>query len=243
LFYVNHPVLEQQHENGAFTSIANALAMCLSDVALSGVQKDDPSKPIVTEAINNAINRQWSSFLCMFALSSALHLPIELYYPTSTNEKALLDENADSLSTMFNCTIQPRVSSSKTKGKIHLFRCAYAINGKIPDRKNHFVAMCEPEKSITNDTNMQQFLMKLVAPGFDVSDATEAPMKKPNPLAESHEVSSTESVGPLSHLQPSPQSFQPLAAQENFSASQPSKKSKKKQTILDHVFPREKKVC
>ena len=44
LFYVKHPILEQQHNKGAFSSIGNAFAMCFSDIALNSLAKEDLSK-------------------------------------------------------------------------------------------------------------------------------------------------------------------------------------------------------
>ena len=80
LFYVKYPILEQQHNKGAFSSIGNAFAMCLSDIALNSLAKEDLSKSVIAEAYSNALNRQWSSFLCLLALSSAVKLPVEAYF-------------------------------------------------------------------------------------------------------------------------------------------------------------------
>ena len=80
LCYVKHPILEQQHNKGAFSSIGNAFAMCLSDIALNLLAKEDLSKSVIAEAYSNALNRQWSSFLCLLALSSAVKLPVEAYF-------------------------------------------------------------------------------------------------------------------------------------------------------------------
>jgi hypothetical protein len=123
LFYGSHPIFEQQHNKGAFTCIANAFSMCLSDIALACYTKDDPSESVRTEAYNTSINHQWSPFLCVLGLSSVLRLPIESYFPIPVNQSDVQEE-MDSLSTMFNCTIFPRVSSSTPDKKIHLFRCA-----------------------------------------------------------------------------------------------------------------------
>ena len=80
LFYVKYPILEQQHNKGAFSSIGNAFAMCLSDIALNSLAKDDLSKFVIAEAYSNALNRQWSSLLCLLALSSAVKLLVEAYF-------------------------------------------------------------------------------------------------------------------------------------------------------------------
>ena len=60
LFYVKHPILEQQHNKGEFSSIGNAFAMCLSDIALNSLAKEDLSKSVIAEAYSNALNRQGS---------------------------------------------------------------------------------------------------------------------------------------------------------------------------------------
>ena len=60
-FYAKHPIIEQQQNKAAFT--ANTFAMCLSDIALNSVTKEDPCKPIITEAYSNAMNCQWSRHL------------------------------------------------------------------------------------------------------------------------------------------------------------------------------------
>ena len=80
LFYVKHPILEQQHNKGAFSSIGNAFAMCLSDIVLNSLAKEDLSKSVIAEAYSNALNCQWSSFLCLLALSSAVKLLVEAYF-------------------------------------------------------------------------------------------------------------------------------------------------------------------
>ena len=132
-YYAKHPIIEQQHNKGAFSSIANTFAMCLSDNALDSVTKEDHCKPIITEACSNALNHQWSSFICLLALSSVVKLPIESYFPITPSE-----ENIDSLSTMFNCTIYPReAAASIFNEKIHIFRCTlmpmdYPRLGKVP---------------------------------------------------------------------------------------------------------------
>ncbi|XP_028419094.1 uncharacterized protein LOC114544742 [Dendronephthya gigantea] len=116
-FYAKHPIIEQQHKKGAFSSIANTFAMCLSDIALGSVTKEDPCAPILTEAYSNAMNHQWSSFICLLSLSSVVKRPIESYFPITPNE-----EKIDSLSTMFNCTIYPReIATSISDQKIIYF--------------------------------------------------------------------------------------------------------------------------
>jgi hypothetical protein len=135
-FYAKHPIIEQQHNKGAFSSIANAFAMCLSDIALDSVTKEDLCAPIFAEAYSNAMNHQWSSFICLLSLSSVVKRPIESYFPIPPSE-----EKIDSLSTMFNCTIYPReTAASISDQKIHILRCAlmpmnYSKLAKVPATK------------------------------------------------------------------------------------------------------------
>jgi hypothetical protein len=50
LYYANHPVIKLQYENGAFTSLKNAFAMCLSDTALSVFENYDNTAAVIEEA-------------------------------------------------------------------------------------------------------------------------------------------------------------------------------------------------
>ena len=71
--------------------------MYLYEAALDGLRKEDPNSAIVAEAVNNAHDHQFSSFLCLLSLSSVVNLPIESYYPAGP------DNSKDSLPCMFNC--------------------------------------------------------------------------------------------------------------------------------------------
>lgn len=165
LFYASHPIFEQQHSKGAFSCIANAFSMCLSDIALASFEKDDLSKSVMAEAYNNSVNHQWSSFLCLLGLSSVLELPIESYFPIPVNQSDSQEE-MDSLSIMFNCTISPREpSSTPSDEKIHLFRCVlmpvgYLESMKISQRKNYYVALCESKDASLEMLDIQSFVSK-----------------------------------------------------------------------------------
>ena len=121
--------------------------MCLSDAALDGFRKEDPNSAILAEAVNNAHNHQFSSFLCLLSLSSVVNLPIESYYPADS------DNSKDSLACMFNCTIYPREwSTSLQTDRLHIFRCAvlpldYLQTRVVPQTKNHYVTLCKSESS------------------------------------------------------------------------------------------------
>ena len=120
-FFAKLPIIQQQHNKGAYSSIANTFALCLSDIALNSITKEDPCKPIITEAYSNAMNHQWSSFVCHLALSSVVKLLIDSYFPITPTESTTKDK-IESLSTLFNCTIYPReTTASISDEKIHIF--------------------------------------------------------------------------------------------------------------------------
>ncbi|XP_028413710.1 52 kDa repressor of the inhibitor of the protein kinase-like [Dendronephthya gigantea] len=203
--------------------------MCLSDIALGSVTKEDPCAPILTEAYSNAMNHQWSSFICLLSLSSVVKRPIESYFPITPNE-----EKIDSLSTMFNCTIYPReIATSISDQKIHLFRCAlmpmdYSKLGKVPATKNHYVALCEAKES-SSKVGVRHFVMKKVSPGINISstqvrNVTPPTKQTPPPLCSTVPVATSSAFVPA----------------KNSSSSQPVKK---KQTILDKLFPKKRKFA
>ena len=147
-YYANHPVVKSQHENGAFTSLKNAFAMCLSDTALSAFEKYDSTAAVVEEAKHNAHNYEFSWMMCMFALATVIDCTIQSYYPI-TNDSAQR-QDWDSLAKMFNCSIYPRqFLDGDFLENVHIFRCAampqrYLVDREIPTRKNHFVTLCQP---------------------------------------------------------------------------------------------------
>ena len=202
--------------------------MCLSDIALDSVTKEDLCAPIFAEAYSNAMNHQWSSFICLLSLSSVVKRPIESYFPIPPSE-----EKIDSLSTMFNCTIYPReTAASISDQKIHILRCAlmpmnYSKLAKVPATKNHYVALCEAKDSSIKMVGVQHFVMKQVSPGINVG-STEVrkitpPIKQtPPPL------SSTVGTSSASVPTRSSSSLQPI---------------KKKQTSLDNLFPKKRKFA
>ena len=90
--------------------------MCLSDAALGSLTKENQCSSTLAEAVNNANNYHFSSFVCMLALSSVIKLPIESYYP--------IGKSVDSLSLFFNCTIYPREWSTADDletDRLHIF--------------------------------------------------------------------------------------------------------------------------
>ena len=83
------------HEKGAFTSIRNAFAICLSDSALSIFESQGLVAAVIEEAQLNAQNFTFSSMI--------FHLLSESYYPAKKDLSQR--EEWDSLEKMFNCTV------------------------------------------------------------------------------------------------------------------------------------------
>ncbi len=232
LFYGSHPIFEQQHNKGAFTCIANAFSMCLSDIALACYTKDDPSESVRTEAHNTSVNHQWSSFLCVLGLSSVLRLPIESCFPIPVNQSDAQEE-MDSLSTIFNCTIFPRVSSSTPDKKIHLFRCAlmpagYLNTMKIPERKNHYVALCQPRDASLEMWDIESFIPKPIFLSILQLSSTEV---KKNTTVSS-------GITPMSL----PSTSSTIPKRKLSSPSSGSVKAKMKQLVLEALFPKKRKL-
>jgi hypothetical protein len=233
-FYASHPIFEQQHNKGAFTCIANVFSTCLSEIAMSSYMKDDPSESVRAEAYNTSVNHQWSSFFCVLALSSVLKLPIESYFPMPVN-RSDAQEEINSLLTMFNCTIFPWVSNSTPSGeKIHLFRCAvmpagYLSTMRIPERKNHYVALCQPRDASLETWDMESFISKPISLSILQSNSTEVnkatAVSSGSTSSTSTSLPSTSSTAPKRKLH-----------------SSDSVKSKMKQLVLEALFPKKRKL-
>ena len=82
------------HEKGAFTSIRNAFAICLSDSALSIFESQGLVAAVIEEAQLNAQNFTFSSMI--------FHL---LSHTTHASKDSSPREEWDSLEKMFNCTV------------------------------------------------------------------------------------------------------------------------------------------
>ena len=53
-YYANHPLIESQHKNVAFTSLKNAFAMCVSDAALTFFENSNEIAAVLEEAKETA---------------------------------------------------------------------------------------------------------------------------------------------------------------------------------------------
>ena len=147
-YYALHPLLELQHNNGAFNNTNNAFAMSISDAALDASKGKDHVHAVCFEASRIAKDYQPATFLCQLALASVIGRPVEAYYPVRKggggSEREITQRNG--LEIMFNSTILPRQVCLADKPKVHLLRCAsvpldYIKTGTIPDTKDHFVPL------------------------------------------------------------------------------------------------------
>jgi hypothetical protein len=100
----------------------------------------------------------------------------------------------------------------------------YPKLGKVPETKNHYVALCEAKYSSSKMVGVQHFVMKQVSPGINVS-LTEVRKITPPTTQTPPVLSSTSSASVPTR---SSSSLQPI---------------KKKQTSLDKLFPKKRKFA
>ena len=55
--------------------------MALSSPALDSLELSDPYHAVIAEAIVNANDKEYSSFLCLIALASVIGRPIQAHFP------------------------------------------------------------------------------------------------------------------------------------------------------------------
>ena len=150
-YYALHPLLELQHNNGAFNSTNNAFAMSISDAALDASEGKNHVQAVCFEASRIAKDYQSATFVCELALASVIGRPIEAYYPVRKDGDDLERETCqrNGLEIMFNSTILPREECLIGQSKLHILRCAsvpldYLKTGTVPDTKDHFVPLMPP---------------------------------------------------------------------------------------------------
>ena len=130
-FYGNHPYITKKtcdnvahHPNLIFVlTISNDSSVNLTD-------NNSKVNCIINEAIKNASAGAWSSFICMFALSSVLCCNIESVYP---DQDSLVGK-------MLNGTIKPRYSEFKTKDTLAILWTS-SRNAAGTFRPNYFVPL------------------------------------------------------------------------------------------------------
>ena len=141
MFYASNPLIERLRNEGAFSSENNAFVTALSFKAADLYLKGNRLPSVFAEAANNASNFQYSSFLCLLALSSVIKQSIQTYYPLQNDSKL------HSYELFFNCCVLPRSDGQfQNDEPIHLFRCAmtpvdFIFTNKIPDKKDHYVPL------------------------------------------------------------------------------------------------------
>jgi hypothetical protein len=146
-YYANHPLIESQHKNVAFTSPKNAFAMCVSDAALTFFKNSNEIAAVLEEAKETAKNYTFSFMVCMFALSTVIQCVIQSYY-LFTND-TVAKENWDSLDSIVQyihgiilMAVQLNMSIS------FIVPPSYLVDRRIPSTKNNFVTLCKPVKAL-----------------------------------------------------------------------------------------------
>ena len=152
---------------------------------------------------------------------------MEAYYPVSADE-----EKKDSLSTMFNCTIYPRVTAGlkPSDERINLFRCAlmpidYSVVNKVPENRNHYVALCKPKDNTNDPKSIPHFFVMPVVPGFDSLKLSQANPPIPSSVSQPSCVSQPKQ----------------LSISQTSKSSSRTQKVKKKQIYLDKLFTKKRK--
>jgi hypothetical protein len=69
-YYAGHPVVKSQHENGAFTWLKIAFAMCLSDTAMSVFENMIIQQQLLKKQMHNAHNYE------LFPLATIIGLQV-----------------------------------------------------------------------------------------------------------------------------------------------------------------------
>ncbi len=151
-FYESHPFIEFQHSCGAFNGIESAFRNCASGPAIEAFENHEHESLAAAEASYVAKDFSFSSFFALLALSSAIEMPIESYFPIRTTGECseLKFENRNSEEILFNGTVLPRKSPPSKSVEIHLFGCALAPvdfiqTRKIPETKNLYVPLLLPD--------------------------------------------------------------------------------------------------
>eukprot|EP00795_Rhopilema_esculentum_P017102 gene17102-8619_t len=144
-FYAYHPIFCGINLNGKERREDSIFTNTLSDVGFKSYHYGDRNAAVLAESINVAKNLSFSSLLCMTALSTAIGVHIESYFPTKT------DTFTDVYEVLHNRILSPRPGSvtANCDSKIHIFHCAsmppdYLKTMKVPEKKDHFVPFKAP---------------------------------------------------------------------------------------------------
>lgn len=113
---------------------------------LSACQDGDLQNAVLKEAVHNAVNQRFPSFLCLLALSTVVRHPIIAYCSGANDQRDESTSRKDSLFRLFNCTVYPRDMHQADQEKLQIFHCAampldYLQIAQIPKENNHFVPL------------------------------------------------------------------------------------------------------
>ena len=140
-FYASHPLILSLNTGGVFRNPEHLFHLAMSFDAAE-FYKEGLTSAILAEAKLNANNYNFSSFICILGLSSALKQKIECFCPieTTTNGSHSASE------VLFNQSVYPREGFIPRKEVIYIFFCAstnidFINTGKCIQRKNHFVPL------------------------------------------------------------------------------------------------------
>ena len=147
-YYASHNVLSE------WKSPEVLIYTILSFASIDSCNGDIVSA-ILEEAVLNTENFKPASFVCILALSSALHQKIDSHFPI---EGANV-ENKNFYECLFNQTVYPREDFSPTNNSIHIFRCAltphdFVCTGKFPAIKDHYVPLLPQENVKVNEKDI-----------------------------------------------------------------------------------------
>lgn len=145
-YYIDHPHFDNLEKTGK-VSKKSSFMDSLSHQAFDNYVIGDYVSAVYEEAQSNVGDAQYSSFLCLLALSTAIGQPIESYYPIVNDDQKDVPLRKTEL--IRNGCIMPRESISNEK--VQMFQCAavpieYLYNKIIPERKDHFVPLFPPGK-------------------------------------------------------------------------------------------------
>ena len=125
-FYRKHPSLVScfTTDKECFSCLESVLKVSVSDLKFE--------KLVQHEAINNCHEGQWSSFLCILALSSVVGRKIHILYPDFGLEKYKL---------LFNTIVHPRQLPHSDEKIFILFCCEGRQSQTGSFKPNHFVPL------------------------------------------------------------------------------------------------------
>ena len=136
-FYASHPVLSNFKANSSFRNREHLFHVALS---FDSTESCNVSA-LFEESVLNSENYTSASFVCILALSSALQLNTECYFPLENAD--VEDPNLNER--LFKQTVYPREGLSLAKETLHIFRCTITPHKCVPTGTNHYVPLLSKE--------------------------------------------------------------------------------------------------